>query len=59
MKYMGDQPSKESRSTYELTDLIFEPPLKEVSNMMLLNDTASNMVLLQKLQTQTKSTLRP
>jgi len=27
---MGDHPSKENRDTNELTDLIFDPPLKDV-----------------------------
>jgi len=30
MKYMGDQPSKQSRVGNELTDEIFEPALKHV-----------------------------
>ena len=31
LKYMGDHPSKRSRTGNELTDQIFEPPLKHVS----------------------------
>jgi len=31
MRYMGDHPAKENRDTNELTDLIFDPPLKDVS----------------------------
>ena len=30
LKYMGDHPSKRSRTGNELTDQIFEPPLKWV-----------------------------
>ena len=30
LKYMGDHPSKRSRTGNELTDQIFEPPLKHV-----------------------------
>jgi len=30
MRYMGDHPAKENRNTNELTDIIFEPPLKDV-----------------------------
>ena len=32
LKYMGDHPSKRSRTGNELTDQIFEPPLKHVRN---------------------------
>jgi len=28
---MGDHPAKEARDTNELTDFIFEPPIKDVS----------------------------
>jgi len=32
---MGDHPAKENRDTNELTDLIFDPPLKDVSKFLL------------------------
>ena len=35
MRYMGDHPSKENRDSNELTDLIFDPPLKDVSKLVI------------------------
>lgn len=32
LKYMGDHPSKRGRAANELTDQIYEPPLRSVSN---------------------------
>lgn len=32
LKYMGDHPSKRGRVANELTDQIYEPPLRSVSN---------------------------
>jgi len=36
MRYMGDQPTKQSRVGNELTDEIFEPALKHVCRVMLV-----------------------
>ena len=35
LKYMGDLPSRRTRTGNELTDQIFEGPLKHVSNFFL------------------------
>ena len=37
LKYMGDLPSRRTRTGNELTDQIFEGPLKHVSNSFLQN----------------------
>ena len=35
LKYMGDLPSRRTRTGNELTDQIFEGPLKHVSNTLI------------------------
>ncbi len=51
---MGDHPSKRSRTGNELTDQIYEPPLKHVRHLLLklkigpINSQGNNSIVFKK-----------